>query len=156
MKTFNINIYSIIFISLWSFLLFSCREDDTTVASSKDALQIYLQANNNKDQVLISTPIPILQGKFLADNNDLFLLLLPEKLQVTHNQPSLLSPTSPLSKPIKTIRKTLPLLPKGSYSIPEIINIPAGKSMSDKMLALTWKDPSVIKDKMRPICFRYL
>ena len=85
MKTFNINIYSIIFISLWSFLLFSCREDDTTVASSKDALQIYLQANNNKDQVLISTPIPILQGKFLADNNDLFLLLLPEKLQVTHN-----------------------------------------------------------------------
>lgn len=52
---------------------------------SKDALQIYLQANNNKDQVLISTPIPILQGKFLADNNDLFLLLLPEKLQVTHN-----------------------------------------------------------------------
>ena len=38
-------------------------------------------------------------------------------------------------------------MPKGSYSIPEIINIPAGKSMSDKMLALTWKDPSVIKDK---------
>ncbi len=69
MKAYKINIYSILFISLWSFLLFSCREDDTTVTSSKDALQIYLQANNNKDQVLISTPIPILQSKFLADNN---------------------------------------------------------------------------------------
>ena len=148
MKTFNINIYSIIFISLWSFLLFSCREDDTTVASSKDALQIYLQANNNKDQVLISTPIPILQGKFLADNNDLFFAVATR--EVTSNTQLTVTAESDISfieAYKKQYGKTLPLLPKGSYSIPEIINIPAGKSMSDKMLALTWKDPSVIKDK---------
>lgn len=83
MKTYTVNIYSIIIIFLWSFLLFSCREDDTTVTSSKDALQIYLQANNNKDQVLISSPIPILQGKFLADNNDLFFAVATR--EVTSN-----------------------------------------------------------------------
>ncbi|PUB26388.1 F5/8 type C domain-containing protein [Elizabethkingia sp. YR214] len=148
MKAYKINIYSILFISLWSFLLFSCREDDTTVASSKDALQIYLQANNNKDQVLISTPILILQGKFLADNNDLFFAVATR--EVTSNTQLTItaeSDTSFIEAYKKQYGKTLPLLPSGAYSIQETINIPAGKSMSDKMLSLTWKDPSLIKDK---------
>ncbi|MCL1671405.1 BT_3987 domain-containing protein [Elizabethkingia ursingii] len=148
MKTYKINTYSIIFISLWSFLLFSCREDDNTVTSSKDALQIYLQANNNKDQVLINSPIPILQGKFLADNNDLFFAVATR--EVTSNTQLTVtaeSDTSFIEAYKKQYGKTLPLLPSGAYSIPETINIPAGKSISEKMLALTWKDPSVIKDK---------
>lgn len=148
MKTYTVNIYSIIIIFLWSFLLFSCREDDTTVTSSKDALQIYLQANNNKDQVLISSPIPILQGKFLADNNDLFFAVATR--EVTSNTQLTVTAESDASfieAYKKQYGKTLPLLPQGAYSIQETINIPAGKSMSDKMLVITWKDPSVIKDK---------
>jgi hypothetical protein len=81
----NIHImYSIFFILLWSSMLFSCREDETASTTSKDALQVYLQAGNNKDQALISSPVPILQGKFMTDNSDLFFAVATRKSQKTH------------------------------------------------------------------------
>lgn len=147
MKIYKTTTYSISILFLWS-LLFSCREEENADISSKDALQVYLQASNNKDQAIISSPVSILQGKFATDSNDLFYAVATR--EVTKNTQLIVSADS---DPILIERyknqygKTLPLLPKDSYTLPETISIPAGKSISDKMLAITWKDPSAIKDK---------
>ncbi|MCT3946361.1 DUF1735 domain-containing protein [Elizabethkingia anophelis] len=148
MKKYTVNIYSIVILFLWSLLLFSCREDETTSNSSKDALQIYLQANNNKDQAIINAPVSILQGKFVADNSDLFFAVATREVS-KNTQLTVIPDSDPalIERYKKQYGKTLPLLPQGSYSLPETINIPAGKSISEKMLTITWKDPSVLKDK---------
>lgn len=149
MKAYKTNTaYCILIIFTWSLMLFSCREDETTSTTSNDALQVYLQANNNKDQALINPPVSILQGKFITNNSDLFFAVATR--EVTKNTLLTVSADSDpalVEKYKKQYGKTLPLLPQGSYSLPETISISAGKSISDKMLALTWKDPSVLKDK---------
>ncbi|MCT4217186.1 DUF1735 domain-containing protein [Elizabethkingia anophelis] len=148
MKTYKIHTHNFLLILLWSMLLFSCREDQTPVFSQKEALQIYLQANNNKDQVIVSSPISILQGKFVADNSDLFYAVATR--DVTQNTQLIISADSDpalIERYKSQYGKTLPLLPQGSYTLPETISIPAGKNISDKTLSITWKDPSVLKDK---------
>ena len=120
MKKYTVNIYSIVILFLWSLLLFSCREDETTSNSSKDALQVYLQANNNKDQAIISAPISILQGKFVADNSDLFFAVATREVS-KNTQLTVIPDSNPalIERYKKQYGKTLPLLPQGSYSLPE-------------------------------------
>ncbi|MDX8572619.1 DUF1735 domain-containing protein [Elizabethkingia sp. HX QKY] len=148
MKSYKITTYNICILFLCSLILFSCREDETTSTSSKDALQVYLQANNNKDQAIISAPVSILQGKFVADKSDLFFAVATREVS-KNTQLTVSTDSNPalIEQYKKQYGKTLPLLPQGSYSLPETISIPAGKSISEKMLAITWKDPSVLKDK---------
>ncbi|MDQ8751064.1 exo-alpha-sialidase [Elizabethkingia miricola] len=148
MKTYKINIYSFFFILLWSMLLFSCREDQAPDTSQKEALQIYLQANNNKDQTILKSPIAILQGKFISDTSDLFFAVATREVATdTRLMIATETDSTIIGRYKKEYGKKLPLLPKEAYSLPESITIPAGKSISGNMLALTWKDPSVLKDK---------
>ncbi|WP_275154352.1 BT_3987 domain-containing protein [Elizabethkingia meningoseptica] len=111
-------------------------------------MQIYLQAYNNKDQVLINNPIFIYQGKFDKETSELFFAVATREVSA-NTQLSITTESDPafIERYKKEYGKTLPLLPQGAYSLPESIRIPSGKSISDKMLALTWKDPSVLKDK---------
>lgn len=148
MKIYKITTFKVCILFLLGFLLFACREDEVASASPKDALQIYLQAKNNKDQALVSPPVAILQGKFLSDNSDLFFAVATREVE-KNTLLTISVDTDPalIERYKKQYGKTLPILPQGSYTLPETISIPAGKSISEKMFAITWKDPSVIKDK---------
>ncbi|HIB8182262.1 TPA: BT_3987 domain-containing protein [Elizabethkingia anophelis] len=148
MRTYTIKIHNIFIIFLCGFLVFSCREDLPVNIYSKGELQIYLQANNNKDQVLIKDPISIVEGEFAANDNDLFFAVSTREVSTdTHLTIGIETDSAVIGRYKNEYGKKLPLLPQSSYSLPETITIPAGKSISDKMLAIKWKSPSEIKDR---------
>lgn len=148
MRTYTLKIHNILIIFLCGFLVFSCREDLPVNIYSKGELQIYLQANNNKDQVLIKDPISIVEGEFSASDNDLFFAVSTREVSTdTHLTIGVETDSAVIGRYKKEYGKKLPLLPQSSYSLPETMVIPAGKSISDKMIAVTWKSPSEIKDR---------
>ncbi|HFK5529542.1 TPA: DUF1735 domain-containing protein [Elizabethkingia anophelis] len=149
MKSYKIKILYFFSFLLWSILLFSCREDNVASPTlGNEDLQIYLQASNNKNRNVINNPIPILQEKFVTDKNDLFFAVATREVsRDTHIIVTTETDSTVIGRYKKEYGKSLPILPQGSYSLPESITIPAGKSISGNMLAITWKDPSAIKDK---------
>ena len=79
MKTYKINIYSFfLHITVEHAVIFPAGRIKPQTPPKK-ALQIYLQANNNKGSDNIKVPIAILQGKFISDTSDLFFAVATGK-----------------------------------------------------------------------------